>query len=59
MNLPRNFYSILEIGRHDNIFEIRRSYKSLSKIYHPDKNSAENAADVFQIIKTSYDVSAR
>lgn len=47
----------MEVGRHDSIIEIRKSYKSLSRIYHPDKTTAENAEEIFQTIKTAYDVS--
>jgi hypothetical protein len=37
--------------------EIRQSYKKVSRKYHPDKNTAANAEEVFARIKFAYDVS--
>jgi len=55
--LPPSHYSVLEVGRHSSTLDIRRSYKALSKRYHPDKNPGDAAAETrFQNIKTSYDV---
>lgn len=56
-SLPVNFYTVMEVGRHDSIIDVRKSYKTLSKTYHPDKNTASNAEQIFQTIKTAYDVS--
>lgn len=39
------------------MLDIRRAYKSLSKKYHPDKNSDIEAELMFQAVKNSYDVS--
>lgn len=55
-----NLYDTLEMDRtnmHDNRFalEIRSAYKSLSKKYHPDKNSAEDAIEKFARIKFAHD----
>eukprot|EP01038_Epipyxis_sp_PR26KG_P010525 gene10525-14141_t len=51
-----NHYKLLEIGRHSSTFEIRRAYKKLSKIYHPDKFTDKTGSDKFQDIKTAYDL---
>ena len=37
-NEEENYYSILGLEQGANLKEIRKSYKKLSKIYHPDKN---------------------
>jgi DnaJ-class molecular chaperone len=54
--LPRSHYSVLEISRHSTTLDIRRSFKRLSKIYHPDKQS-DVGDEYFQSVKQSYDVS--
>lgn len=56
MDLTPNHYRTLEVGRHSNTLEIRRSYKSLSKLYHPDKNPDPAAEVTFNKIKIAYDV---
>lgn len=54
---PTNYYSALEVTRHSNTLDIRRSYKQLSKRYHPDKNpDSATAEEMFQNVKTAYDV---
>lgn len=55
--LPENLYDVLESGRHQNMLDIRKSYKNLSKRYHPDKNPGVEAQLRFQEVKTAYDVS--
>jgi len=54
-----NYYEILEIPRKSSALEIRLAFKKVSKKYHPDKNSAFDAAAKFQGIKRAYDVSRR
>jgi curved DNA-binding protein CbpA len=55
-SLSRSHYSVLEISRHGTTLDIRRSFKRLSKIYHPDKQS-DVGDEYFQSVKESYDVS--
>ena len=52
-----NYYDALEVGRHSSTLDIRKAYKKMSKIYHPDKSPGPEMADRFQKIKTAYDVS--
>jgi preprotein translocase subunit Sec63 len=54
--LPKSHYSTLEIGRHSTALDIRRSFKRLSKVYHPDKHGLGDDSQ-FQAVKESYDVS--
>ena len=54
--LPVNFYRVMEIGRQDSMLEIRKTYKALSKRYHPDKNPGLEAETMFQQVKVAYDV---
>ncbi|MDO5564953.1 MAG: DnaJ domain-containing protein [Eubacteriales bacterium] len=48
----KNYYEILEVNYNATELEIKRSFRRLAKIYHPDvnKNSEENAFMV-QILK--------
>mmetsp|Transcript_25551 Transcript_25551/g.42838 ORF Transcript_25551/g.42838 Transcript_25551/m.42838 type:complete len:340 (-) Transcript_25551:283-1302(-) len=55
-SLPQSHYGILQVGRHSSTLDIRRSYKSLSRRYHPDKNPSERDAEMFQAVKASYDI---
>lgn len=54
--LPMNYYSVMEVERHQNVLDIRRSYKTLSRRYHPDKNSGPDAELAFTNVKLAYDV---
>jgi len=53
---PSNFYTIMEVGRQSSPTEIRKSYKSISKRLHPDKNPSKDAEEQFQIVKNAYDI---
>lgn len=37
-NADRNYYEVLGIGRNAGAKEIKKAYRDLSKIWHPDKN---------------------
>ena len=52
----KNYYDLLEVSRHSSALDIRQAYKRVSKKLHPDKNSAANASEMFEQIKTAYDV---
>lgn len=51
-----NYYQLLNTPRSSSTLEIRQAYKKVSKIYHPDKNTASDAEERFQAIKKAYDV---
>jgi len=54
-----DYYKILEIPRTASIEEIRKSYRRLAVIYHPDKNpegQREAAAEKFKLIAAAYEV---
>lgn len=52
----KDYYKILNVPRTANAAEIKRAYRKLSLKYHPDKNSAPDAAEKFAEISVAYDV---
>ena len=49
-------YDILNIPRSSTDDEIKRAYRRLILLYHPDKNKQPDAADKFIEIQTAYDL---
>ncbi|CAL8135126.1 unnamed protein product [Orchesella dallaii] len=50
------YYTILGLSKGCREDEIKKQYKKLAKQYHPDKNTAQNAEEVFKDIDKSYRV---
>jgi len=42
MDVNKNYYSILELDKNSSDDEIKKSFRSLSKIHHPDKGGDDN-----------------
>lgn len=56
MNEP-NYYGILEVSENASIEEIKKSYRRLSMLYHPDKNKQNpDCVGKFQKINEAYEV---
>lgn len=54
--MSENFYEILEVPETSSIDEIKKSYRRLSMIYHPDKNKNNpEATSKFQKISEAYE----
>ena len=54
--MSSNFYEILEIPETANLDEIKKSYRRLSMIYHPDKNKNNpDSTEKFQQISEAYE----
>ena len=52
-----NYYSILEVSQTASIEEIKKSYRRLSLLYHPDRNKNSPEATIkFQKISEAYEV---
>ncbi len=49
-------YEILELKPNASEVEIKKSYLKLVKLYHPDRNSSEGAAEHFQRIQSAYEI---
>ncbi|KOO43867.1 molecular chaperone DnaJ [Priestia koreensis] len=52
----RDYYEVLGISKGASKDEIKKSYRKLSKKYHPDINKEADAADKFKEIKEAYEV---
>lgn len=52
----KDYYKVLSVSRSASSADIKRAYRKLSLKYHPDKNSAPDAAEHFAEISTAYDV---
>ncbi|THD25381.1 DnaJ (Hsp40) subfamily B member 9 [Fasciola hepatica] len=52
----RDYYDVLGVSKTANIQEIRRAYRKLAKLYHPDKNKGPNATEKFVEINEAYEV---
>lgn len=57
-DIQNNLYSILEINETATQEEIKKSYKRLACIYHPDKSKDPMSSEKFIKIKTAYDILA-
>ncbi len=54
--INKNFYEYMEVDNSATTSEIRKAYRRLSLILHPDKNDAEDAGLKFRWLAAIYDV---
>lgn len=55
--MNKDLYSILEVDRNSSPDEIKKSYRTLSKKYHPDKNDgSKEAEEKFKEISNAYQI---
>ena len=52
----RTLYDILEVRSDATYDEIRKSYRRLARLKHPDKNRSKGAAEEFKMIKAAYEM---
>ncbi len=53
----KDYYKILQIDRTADSQEIKKAFRKLAKIHHPDKNPGdENASNVFKSIIEAYEI---
>lgn len=55
MSAGSNFYTVLEVAHGASATEIKKSYRRLVRAFHPDANSAPEAAAHFRDIQSAYD----
>ncbi|CAN6611279.1 hypothetical protein TRVA0_004S03862 [Trichomonascus vanleenenianus] len=51
-----DYYAILDIEKPSSEVEIRKSYRKLALIMHPDKNSAPGADEAFKLVSKAFQV---
>ena len=54
--LRKNHYDILSVGVNSSTDEIKRSFRSLARQFHPDKCSDPFAGEIFRRISSAYQV---
>jgi|TARA_R100000501_G_C2615220_1_gene108941 DnaJ-class molecular chaperone len=52
----KNYYEILELSLGCSLSDIKKAFRSLSKIYHPDVNPSPGASHKFIEIQTAYTI---
>ena len=55
MSTRQKYLELLSLPISASKDEIRKQFRKLAKEFHPDKNKAENATEIFQLIKEAYD----
>ena len=55
-NAEEDLYSVLGVEPSASARTIKQAYKSLAKVWHPDKNNEPDANDKFMKINQAYEV---
>ena len=53
--LNKNFYEFMEISNDASTSEVRKAYRRLSLVLHPDKNTADDAETQFRWLAAIYE----
>ena len=56
VDCTKNLYEILNVSPHASFDEIKRAYKKLVRIYHPDVNKSNDADIKFKLLNNAYDI---
>lgn len=54
--MGKDFYKVLGVETDSNEDEIKKGYRKMALKFHPDKNSAADAADKFKEIAEAYEI---
>jgi curved DNA-binding protein CbpA len=52
----KGYYAILGVSEHSSYQEIKRAYRRLARLYHPDRNNSCFAEDMIKKINASFEV---
>lgn len=52
----KDYYDVLGITRNADEMQIKKAYRQLAHRFHPDRNRAANAGEIFQEINEAYEV---
>ena len=50
-----SYYHILVLGTNATANEIKKAYKKLAVLVHPDKNNAPNSEEAFKVLGLAYE----
>lgn len=56
MNDALGYYQILQVATDADSETIKKSYRDLAKVWHPDYNQKKDTTDIFQKLSVAYDV---
>lgn len=51
----KNYYEVLGLTANATLADIKTTYRKLASLYHPDKNSAEDAPAKFRLVQEAYE----
>jgi len=54
--MPKNLYNTLGVAKDASPEEIKKSYRTLSLKYHPDRNTDPSATDLYKEINEAYEI---
>lgn len=55
MKAKKNFYQVLQVEQKNfALIEVKKSYRKLALIVHPDKNKAPHASEAFKVVGHAY-----
>ncbi len=52
----KDYYQILRVSRQAHEVDIKRAYRKLAVVFHPDKNPSEEASALFQEINEAHEI---
>lgn len=55
-DLEPNYYQILQVPTIASSSQITKAYRTAAKVYHPDRNDAPNAEELFQKVQEAYEI---
>ena len=53
---PAEHYAALGLSSDASLAEIKKAFRQKASQYHPDRNTAENAAALFRAVQEAYEV---
>lgn len=51
-----DYFDVLGVSRKASTMEIKKAYRKLANLYHPDRNDSNEAKDTFQNIQKAYEI---
>jgi len=54
--MGKDYYKVLGVDRSCNETDLKKAYRKMAMKFHPDKNSAPDAAERFKEVGEAYEV---